>query len=73
MKSPHFSHSISISIYSSYLCLGGKAKARALRVENDVLALEEDITKDGESNSRVALDTAVARRATSRDRSIVDQ
>lgn len=65
---PHFSHAILF-----YLCLGSEAKAGALGVEDDVLALEEDITEDGESNARVALDTTVASGATSCDSCIVDQ
>lgn len=60
------------TISSRDLCLGGEAKTRSLRVENDVLALEEDITEDGEANSRVALDTTEALGATSRDGSVVD-
>ena len=55
-----------------HLCLGSEAKTRSLGVENDVLALEEDITEDGEANARVALDTTVAAGATSRDRCEVD-
>ena len=55
------------------LCLSGKAEAGALGVENDILALEEDITEDGEANARVALDTTVAGGAASGDRGVVDQ
>ena len=65
---PRFSH-----IILFYLCLGSEAKARALGVEDDILALEEDITEDGESNARVALDTTVAGGAASGDGSVVDQ
>lgn len=54
------------------LCLGGEAKTRSLRVENDVLALEEDITEDGEAKARVALDTTEAGGAASADGGVVD-
>lgn len=54
------------------LCLGGEAKTRSLRVENDVLALEEDITEDGEAKTRVALDTTEAGGAAGADGSVVD-
>lgn len=54
------------------LCLGGEAKTRSLRVENDVLALEEDITEDGEAKTRVALDTTEAGGAASADGGVVD-
>jgi hypothetical protein len=60
------------TISSRDLCLGGEAKARALVVENDILALEEDITEDGEANTRVALDTTVAGGATIGDGGVVD-
>lgn len=52
--------------------LGGETQLRG-RVdlgEDDKLALEEDIAEDGEADSGVALDTAVALRAG--DRSVVD-
>jgi hypothetical protein len=55
------------------LCLSGKAEAGALGVENDILALEEDITEDREANARVALDTTVAGGAASGNRGVVDQ
>jgi hypothetical protein len=55
------------------LCLSGKAEAGALGVENDILALEEDITEDGEANARVALDTTVAGGAASGNLGVVDQ
>lgn len=55
------------------LCLGGEAKTRSLRVENDVLALEEDITEDGEAKARVALDTTEAGGAASADGGVVDE
>lgn len=54
------------------LCLGCEAKARSLGVENDVLALEEDITEDGEAKARVALDTTEAVGAASADGGVVD-
>lgn len=54
------------------LCLGGEAKTRSLGVENDVLALEEDITEDGEAKARVALDTTEAGGAAGADGSVVD-
>ena len=43
-----------------HLRLLSKANLRTSAVENDVLALEEDITKDGETDSGVALDTTEA-------------
>jgi hypothetical protein len=55
------------------LCLSGKAEAGALGIENDILALEEDITEDGEANARVALDTTVAGGAASGNLGVVDQ
>jgi hypothetical protein len=55
------------------LCLSGKAEAGPLGVENDILALEEDITEDGEANARVALDTTVAGGASSGNLGVVDQ
>jgi hypothetical protein len=67
-SSSHISHSIISSLF-----LGSEAETRTLRVENNVLALKEDITEDGESNARVALDTTVAGGATGGNRSIVDQ
>jgi hypothetical protein len=42
-------------LYSEERC--DTTKARAFCVENDILALEEDITEDGEANARVALNT----------------
>jgi hypothetical protein len=60
------------TISSRGLRLSGETKARAFCVENDILALEEDITEDGEANARVALNTTEAAGATSRDRSVLD-
>lgn len=56
----------------NHLGLSGKAESGALGVEDDVLALEEDITEDGESDARVALDTTVAGRAAVSDGGEVD-
>jgi hypothetical protein len=64
---------MSYSQSADHLFLGGKAEARSLGVEDDVLALQEDITEDGEANARVALDTTVAGGATSGDLGVVDQ
>lgn len=73
---PHTSGILSfpwISISSRDLCLGGEAKLRSVAVEDDILALEEDITEDREADTRVALDTTEAGGAAVRDGSIVDQ
>jgi hypothetical protein len=43
-----------------------------LGVEDDVLALEEDISEDGESQAGVALDTTEAGRAAVSDGGVVD-
>lgn len=53
--------------------MGSETKLGASRVKNDILALQEDITEDGEANARVALDTTVAGGATSGDLGVVDQ
>jgi hypothetical protein len=42
------------------LSLSSKAESWALGVKDDILALEEDITKDRESDAGVALDTTEA-------------
>lgn len=55
------------------LCLGGEAKAGTIGVENDILALEEDVTEDGEAQAGVALDTSEAGGAARLEGSIVDQ
>lgn len=54
------------------LSLSGESQLRALRVEDHVLALQENITQDGQSQTAVALDTAKAGGAASRDGSVVD-
>lgn len=61
------------TIPSRDLCLGGETKTRSFRVENDVLALKEDITEDGEAKASVALDTTEAGGATRVDGSVVDE
>lgn len=55
-----------------HLCLRGKAESGALGVEDDVLALEEDISEDGEAQAGVALDTTEAGRAAVSDGGEVD-
>lgn len=55
------------------LSLGSEAKAGAVGVEDDVLALQEDVTEDGEAQAGVALDTAEASGAARLEGSIVDQ
>lgn len=40
-----------------YLRLGSKAKTRPRSIEDNILALKEDVTEDGETNARVGLDT----------------
>ena len=54
------------------LSLSGESQLRALRVEDHVLALQEHIAQDGQSQTAVALDTAKAGGAASRDGSVVD-
>lgn len=55
-----------------HLSLGGEAESGTLGVEDDVLALEEDITQDGEAETRVALNTANASGAALLERGVVD-
>lgn len=55
-----------------HLCLRGEAESGALGVEDDVLALEEDISEDRKAQTRVALDAAVAGRAAVSDGGVVD-
>lgn len=43
-----------------HLCLSSETELRAAGVENDVLALQEDVAEDGEANAGVALDTTEA-------------
>ena len=61
---PHF--------FSVDLSLSSEAELRTLRVEDHVLALQEHITQDGQSQTAVALDTAVAGGAAGRNGSVVD-
>ena len=61
---PHF--------FSVDLSLSSEAELRTLRVEDHVLALQEHITQDGQSETAVALDTAVAGGAAGRNGSVVD-
>ena len=51
--------------------LGGESKTRALGVENNVLALQEDVTEDGHANTLVGLETTEAGTVTGRG--VVDQ
>lgn len=55
------------------LSLGSEAKTGPVGVEDNVLALQEDVTEDGEAQARVALDTAEAGGAAALEGSIVDQ
>jgi hypothetical protein len=61
-----------------YLCLGdtgllGKAEAGgAIALEDDVLALEEDVTEDGDTDVGVALETTEAGAGAGRERGVVD-
>src|ERR1700750_1243909 len=54
--------SVGLLIGHFHPLLLAKAKSRRAlgHVKNDILALEEDVTKDGETNARVGLDTAKA-------------
>jgi hypothetical protein len=58
----------------SALCLWSETDTWAALglVENDVLALQEDITVDGETNTSIALDTTVASGRTVTDWCVVD-
>lgn len=65
----------SILSYSSKLFnlgLGGEAKTGAGRVEHNVLALQEDVTEDGETNARVGLNATQTGGADT-GRTVVDQ
>lgn len=42
------------------LSLRRKSKTRSLSVENDILALQEDVSEDGELHAQVVLDTTKA-------------
>lgn len=53
------------------LRLGSEAKLEVVTIENNVLALEENITENAETNARVGLDTTVASTAAASG-SIVD-
>lgn len=55
------------------LSLGGEAKTGAVGVKDNVLALQENVTEDGEVQAGVALDTAEAGGAAVLERSVVDQ
>lgn len=55
------------------LGLSSETKARAVGVEDNILALQEDITKDREAQTRVALDTTEALGGALRDGGVVDQ
>lgn len=54
------------------LSLSGETQLRTIGVEDNVLALQEDVTEDGEADVRVGLNSTVAGRATVRNRSVVD-
>jgi hypothetical protein len=56
-----------------HLFLGSEAETGSRGIEDDVLALQEDITEDGESNASVALDTTKASRAALLGGGVVDQ
>lgn len=58
--------------FSLDLSLSSEAQLRTLRVEYHVLALQEHITQDGQSQTAVALDTAEAGGAAGRNGSVVD-
>lgn len=52
--------------------LRSESKSRPVRIENNILALQEDIAEDGEAQAGVALDTTEAGRASFADGGVVD-
>ena len=68
------------SIYTMYtltygreLCLGCETQLRSVAVKDNELALQENVTKNAESNTRVALNTTEACLTASIDRREVDE